>query len=81
MASDDLPEKLNEILDEFELSVYEAATEVSEDLGEKWRTSYDRLSRYLKEAPPVWVTTVQMLEALGYEVRIVKTKRRRHFPK
>ena len=70
----ELSHELRQILNEQNLKIYGAAQIVAAETDEPLKTVHDRISRFLKKEPKTWSDLRVLLNALGYEVQIVKTK-------
>jgi hypothetical protein len=65
-----LSDRLQQVLDAENLTVYGAAHIVAAETDEPWKTVHERISNHLKRPPKSWVAIEQTLNALGYEIRI-----------
>ncbi|HEY9657615.1 MAG TPA: hypothetical protein V6C65_04060 [Allocoleopsis sp.] len=67
-----LSDRLQQILDAEGLRPYGAAQIIGAETDEPIKTLHARISSYLKKEPETWVILREMLDALGYEVQIIK---------
>lgn len=67
-----LSQRLQEILDELNLTPFGAAHLIGAETDESIKAINTRLRQCLAREPKAWQEVDSMLKALGYEIRIVK---------
>jgi hypothetical protein len=70
-----LPETLQSILDDQNLTIYGASQIIGAETDEPIKTIHRRLSEWLRKTPLSWSAIEVALNALGYEIVIVKKPR------
>lgn len=67
-----LSSRLQEILEEQNLTVYKAAQIVAVETGEELKTIHQRITRYLERPPKSLAEIEQIFDSLGYKITIEK---------
>ena len=67
-----LSDRLQQILNEQNLTIYGASMIVGAETDDEIKTIHKRLTQYLKRPPESWTVIEQTLNALGYKITIEK---------
>jgi len=68
----DLSTRLQQILDDRNLTIYGASQIIGAETDEEIKTIHQRLTRYLRQPPESWSVIEMTLAALGYKITIEK---------